>query len=159
MSFCSSSPCLGHIALEIYRSPDAVVEMVRWISLARRSLIFPLNDQMTPTILVLIYRDAVWANQERHWNDVGTSLQPVVPLLLWLSSPYNFLEHRHMRYWCISFSMPSEPWLLFRACGTSRKADFCNLIGWLLYFLNIQSHVNDLRVTIEWHYNDFRHHQ
>ena len=29
----------------------------------------------------------------------------------------------------------------------------------LLYLLNIQSHVNDLRMTIEWHYNDFRHHQ
>ena len=49
--------------------------------LARKSLIFPLfglNDQMTPTILVLIYRVAVWANQERHWNDIRTRVQPVI---------------------------------------------------------------------------------
>ena len=36
---------------------------------ARRSLIFPLNDQMTPTILVLIYRDALWQTE----NDTGTT--------------------------------------------------------------------------------------
>ena len=86
---------------------------------ARRCLIFPLNDQMTPTILVLIYRDALWQTE----NDTGTMLewvcsQSFLLWLLWLSSPDNFLEHRHMLYLCICmFESPQYHFRCPRSLG------------------------------------------